>query len=314
MDPKIYLLRIADDNGKADEDYPALDEKQLIQKFKGENFVLSRIPNKQTETPPPMRNGSFVGHSRNLSFGGNPNIPVIKVNLPDNSSTKIHVTMETKISDLLKTVCRKRHYHDHEHYLSISPSLGAADSNMTMDKLDLAELTLVPKSLARRSTLMGAEELRRSGPDDLTSYKTSFRKSVGTLRGGEPYSPDLEEIPEIIWHDTIAFAYKSYEVYNRKKSHLPNPLLVPSESVMLGIDKERIEITNTSAGTNTPARLIREVTKAFVGDKRPFKEFTIEYIDGKALVFEAKTRQDAYEIVSKIEYLVKLQQQQAEVK
>jgi len=285
MDPKAYLLRIADEAGKADEDYPALDEKQLIYKFKDEHFVLCRnVKHIPPSTNPPQQSGV---------------VPlVIKVNFPDHSSTKIHVSLDMKIGELTKIVAKRRQYNDADHFLRLPYAETPCDVNMTMEQLGVDELTLSHKSLLRQSPEESSEVngLKKTIED----IKLFHRKSTTSAPTMPIPEEEEEEKETFFWYDTLAFAFKSFDVIKVSK-------YVKKETT-LGVDRDRIAHMSQQKrdSTKNKSRMIRDVTRVALLEKP--RQFIIEYTDGKSYTYESKTAYESREIVGKIEYLVKTEQ------
>ncbi|GAM22160.1 hypothetical protein SAMD00019534_053350 [Acytostelium subglobosum LB1] len=279
-DPKAYFLRIADDDGKIDEDYPTLDPNQQIYKFKDEVFVLCLNQKYEAER---RRSSSGVQprptslavpqdkvHLRRVSVGTLDTIALVKITLPDSSITKVAYQPDMKLKELLMNTCKKRKLIMAEHHFEQNGSV--IDPELTLDKLTSLEIVLVSK-------------LRRSMSGD------------GTMLVGEDNTGDHEDI---FWYDLLAYQYKQYEVVKLKKYG-------SKQERIIGIDKERI--TNMSPNlkkeqeTKRPTRMIKDIAKVALAEKP--KHFTIEYIDGKTYLYEAKSHPVAAEIVGKIHYILK---------
>jgi len=285
LEPKAYLLRIADENGKADEDYPALDEKQLIYKFKDEHFVLCRNPKHTPTTPTSTHQGS---------------VPlVVKINLPDQSSTKINVSLDMKIGELTKIVAKKRHYDESVHYLRLPLLETPCDTNMTIEQLGVEELTLSHKSPLQKPSASEEGESPGLKKTIEENIKLLYRRSSTIVlpAAPPPIVPEEEDTKAFFWYDTLAFAFKSYDVIKVNK--------YGKKEITLGVDRDRIAHGKRDS-TKSKSRMIRDVAKVTLLDKP--RQLVIEYSDGKNYVYEAKTATDAREIVGKIEYLVNTEQ------
>ncbi|EGG24275.1 ras interacting protein [Cavenderia fasciculata] len=275
-DPKAYFLRIADDDGRVDEDYPTLDPTQMIYKFKDEAFVLcvdrkyERSSSMTTSAGSsggssnnglaPPTEGHKKSHGRQTSYGGGSTdasllAPPIKITLPDSSITKVAYQPDMKLKELLINTCKKRKLNFSEHIFQYENGQ-PVNMQITMEQLGTLDIVLV-------------SVLRRSMSGD------------GSVLG---VGDDNDGPADIFWHDALAGQYKQYEVVKLKKYG-------SKQERIIGIDQERI--TNMSPNpkkeqeTKRPARLIKDVLKVSLTDKQ--KHFTIEYIDGKSYVYECKS-------------------------
>eukprot|EP01112_Ceratiomyxa_fruticulosa_P017643 TRINITY_DN5540_c0_g1_i2.p1 TRINITY_DN5540_c0_g1~~TRINITY_DN5540_c0_g1_i2.p1 ORF type:complete len:802 (-),score=194.53 TRINITY_DN5540_c0_g1_i2:193-2598(-) len=197
LDPKHYLFRIADDSGSVDDDYPALDERQLVFKFKDENFILvpkvvpvspviSAVkPVETVKKPAAVVSAARGGSSQNLDTGagvaldanGAPIIQrrtsnasmdpplLLKVRLPDNTSTKVIMQGHLKVGDLLRHVCRKRQLNLEAHTLVLPRSLDPLDLETVLNKLSSDEFMLCPSFLHSPSSSTASPKQRsHTGP------------------------------------------------------------------------------------------------------------------------------------------------------
>jgi hypothetical protein len=280
LETSAYSLRIADSSGQIDDDYPALDEKQSIYKFKNEHFILCksfRMPSDDKE-----RRRTLSHRPRSQMFttvtpsspSADPSIIVFKINLPDKSTSKVQYQPDLKLSDLLKQICKKRVLFPSDHYFTVPGSDQPCNLNLTMDQISGCELTLCENVSVPASN---------SGGDDSS----------------------ITSKPEIFWYDGLAFQYRSYDVVKIKKYGA-------KQERVLGIDKDRIAnmpptLNTKKHSAKRPSRFIRDVTRITDLENKP-KQFIIEYSDGKTYTYEAKTPQLAREIVGKISYLKKSEQ------
>eukprot|EP01090_Pellita_catalonica_P007394 TRINITY_DN17979_c0_g1_i1.p1 TRINITY_DN17979_c0_g1~~TRINITY_DN17979_c0_g1_i1.p1 ORF type:complete len:417 (+),score=71.62 TRINITY_DN17979_c0_g1_i1:53-1303(+) len=216
----------------------------------------------------PIRNigRTFVLQGRERAPSGG----TIKISLPGNQFHTVRVTPDMTVRALLRKVCDKRQFDTVDHYFHYVHSPQALSMSLSIEQLESRELVLA-----------------KGGPPDTTSSaKANSEDTSG---------------PKVFYSEAEAFAYKKFTVTKLKK-------FGTKQERILGIDKNTV--TNSSPKlkarqTKRPKRSISDVKKVYLHPSKP-KTFSLEYInDNKTYTYEAKTRDEAREIVGKIQFCVK---------
>jgi len=323
-DPKAYYLRIADSDGRIDEDYPTLDPNQLIYKFKDEIFILCLNPKYE---PKGRSSSSSSGSSNSSSNGFNMN--------SNNNNLKSSTGLQPPGDAHKRTHTRQTSTNSTSSIATAGGSAGAIPDSFLVVKITLPDSSITKVAyhpeMKLRELLLNTCKKRKLYPsehyftleggsivnlnmtmDQLGSENlilvSNIRKSIGGPGASEgTFSPtgghndengsNLSDGPtDIFWYDALAWQYKTYEVVKLKKYG-------SKQERILGIDKERIMNNSPKEQeTKRPARLIKDISKVALLDKP--KNFTIEYNDGKSYIYEAKSHPLAVEIVGKISYIL----------
>eukprot|EP01089_Gocevia_fonbrunei_P014272 TRINITY_DN3872_c0_g1_i1.p1 TRINITY_DN3872_c0_g1~~TRINITY_DN3872_c0_g1_i1.p1 ORF type:complete len:245 (+),score=48.66 TRINITY_DN3872_c0_g1_i1:583-1317(+) len=189
---------------------------------------------------------------------------LLKVNLPGTQYIMIAFQPEMTIRVLLRKVCEKRQLDTVNHFLHLVDNPQHLPANVTLRSLDIREITLAKGEISK-------EEEKKDTTGPLKFYS-----------------------------EAEAFRYKPFHVTKIKK-------FGAKQERILGIDSD--SITNASPNpkkrqTKRPTRRMEEVKEAALAPSKP-KQFILEYRkDNKSYLYEAKTAQDAREIVGKIQYCV----------
>ncbi|RKP20701.1 SIN1-domain-containing protein, partial [Rozella allomycis CSF55] len=158
-----YSLRITEDDGTADEDFPALDKNRNIQKFSFDAFALC------------------VDRMDDIEQGQEKRKQYIKVHvystLEVRQTTTITVTDEMTFQQVLNVVCKKRKVSPDDYTLKMSDTKTDVPLHKTAGQLNVTELYLL-----RKDRGISAGDIFLRPPDEIIDLSL---KSNQTLRTGE---------------------------------------------------------------------------------------------------------------------------------
>eukprot|EP01137_Pigoraptor_chileana_P009296 Opistho-2@57322 len=136
-----YCLRMVEDDGSPDMDFPALDRKQPIQKFGFDQLALCEtgkgggVQRKMSSRPDPKSTTTFI-----------------RIHVPSQGCTVLNVkSCDILLSDVLDLVRKKRALPKGQHTLELVDSPGVElDLNQTLQSIHVMEFNLIHKFSKRR--------------------------------------------------------------------------------------------------------------------------------------------------------------------
>eukprot|EP00002_Diphylleia_rotans_P025123 TRINITY_DN4974_c0_g1_i1.p1 TRINITY_DN4974_c0_g1~~TRINITY_DN4974_c0_g1_i1.p1 ORF type:complete len:501 (+),score=105.77 TRINITY_DN4974_c0_g1_i1:70-1572(+) len=305
QDPMAYVLRMVDDDGTPDDDFPALDRARQINKFQFKAYALCEAPKSARMSVNMSESIDRVTYLNNLmtpaATAGKGNL-FLRVQLPQGDYNIVNVSPDMLIGDLLNLITKKRNL-DPAKYCFQHPTIpGAIPADRTIQSLNTENILLCPSR-----TLHG-----KKVPDQLP-----FTPAMSPAMGNEFEIPgsvieDDAQLMVPVFSEFTASQYKEYDVYKTNKHG------VRQERIM-GIDREKIynmlpKNANGFLGSKAakrPSRYIEDVHSIRLEEDRP-SFFTIVFKEGgnqysMEYSFEAKGGPViASEIVAKVEFLLRL--------
>ncbi|RHZ47334.1 hypothetical protein Glove_585g44 [Diversispora epigaea] len=322
-----WNMRIVEDDGVIDEDFPALERRQKISKFSFDQFALckatpaqvkqneavsgkARPPPKETLAAPPSinTNGTTINSTSTCSNtvnGGNSTSGIastidltnqiflrIRLTLTPYEevahTTTINVSGEMPFREVLEIICRKRKLESNKYTLKIADTDKYIDLEKTVESEGNAnELALVEKPI--------------NGTTTDVPPQSPTKRSLKRRTTNEPPQPQYVSSNEYM------SVYKKY-IVNRKI-----PMFVGRHERVLAIDGDYIHIMPSETRTmfesmKTSSYHIGLVQSCKVNKKIPtnFKLVIYRNSGPKTYDFEAESKSLASEISQKVRFLQNL--------
>ncbi|KAF0552014.1 SIN1-domain-containing protein [Gigaspora margarita] len=321
-----WNMRMVEDDGEIDEDFPALERTQKIAKFSFDQFALCEATPAQVkqneaasnklrastykdiESTPIKTNGTTVAASEHSSTMdaktpkgvdfSNQIFLRVRLTLDPREAvahtTTVNVQADTPFQNVLETVCRKRKLDSNKYTLKIADTDKYINMDNTVENVGSAkELALVEKPANGTST---ASDVTPPSPTTTKDKCLSRRRT-------------LNEPPQPLYFSSNEFmsVYKKYTV-NRKI-----PMFVGRHERVLAIDGDYIHIMPSETRTmfesvKTSSYHITSVMSCKVNKKAPANFKLVIYRDSgtKTYDFEAESNKLASEISQKVNFLQKL--------
>lgn len=308
QNPLMYVLRMVDDDGTPDEDFPALDRTRSINKFQFRAFAFCENPKAAemaaTASPAGTPQQSAVAMlnttaNKSTSIKGN---FFLKVHLPNRQYLILNVSPDMVIRDLLQLVTKKRKLNFNGYCFQLPTVPGAIGMDRTIQSLGTEEVMLSP------ARIMGSRRV----PEDLPSTPASV---AATELPEEPASFQEEQQRRdfIVYSEFSASQYKEFLVIKTNKHG------VRQERIM-GVDRDRIYnmLPKTANGflgakaAKRPSRFVEDLVEVQYDDESRPADFVLVFRDGSDMIsyqYASKSGPaEAMEIVSKLRFLVGLEQ------
>ncbi|CAG8634092.1 13126_t:CDS:2, partial [Acaulospora morrowiae] len=334
LDPKLcdvvqWNMRIVEDDGEIDEDFPALERRQKISKFSFDQFALcqatpaqvkqneavstkARPQVKESLVVPPSVNtdGTIINSSSNIinlsdgpsMSGTSSTIDIsnqiflrIRLTLTPHEevshTTTINVSSEMPFQEVLETICRKRKLDSSKYTFKIADTEKYINLGKTVESVGNAnELALVEKP---------PNAILTDTPPSPTSVRE--RSIIRRRTLNDPPQPQYVSLNEYM------SVYKKY-IVNRK-----TPMFVGRHERVLAIDGDYIHIMPSETRTmfesmKTISYHIDTVKSCKVDKKAPtnFKLTIYRNSGTKTYDFEAESKTLANEISQKVRFLQNL--------
>ncbi|CAG8473488.1 16_t:CDS:2 [Acaulospora colombiana] len=326
-----WNMRIVEDDGEIDEDFPALERRQKISKFSFDQFALckatpaqvrqneavstkTRPPAKESFVIPPSVNtdGTVINSESNITnlangpsiSGTSSTIDIsnqiflrIRLNLTPyeevSHTTTINVSSEMPFQEVLEMICRKRKLDSNKYTFKIADTEKYINLEKAVESVGNAnELALVERPLNATASMIP------DVPPSPTSVKERSLVKRRTLNEPQPPYVSLNEYMSV---------YKKYTV-NRK-----TPMFVGRHERVLAIDGDYIHIMPSETRTmfesmKTSSYHIGSVMSCKVDKKAPtnFKLIINRNQGTKTYDFEAESKTLANEISQKVRFLQNL--------
>lgn len=155
-DTSLWSVRIAEEDGTIDDDFPALDRSRQIHKFGYDSFALcNSISFDETNTKPesvaPTETISLKSSEREANLAVDSSEAVfLKVHLYSTTdmrqATKIHVPVHIKFKDIFQQLCLKYKYDPKEYVLKLIEGMIDIPLDKTLEELEVTECCIVKRN------------------------------------------------------------------------------------------------------------------------------------------------------------------------
>ncbi|ORY84875.1 stress-activated map kinase interacting protein 1-domain-containing protein, partial [Protomyces lactucae-debilis] len=334
-DPDCWTLRIVEDDGELDEDFPALDRTRPISKFSFDEFALveatpaqmeeykqsqgTSTPTKSTRhahtpaehLPPP--DPAFLSPERSSHPGssslssakpgatlGQPTKSFAKTPGTPDQTTILNVTTETYLGDVLDQVCRRRNLDKYMYLLRLASANVIVPTDRTIESLQgRTELVLIRK---RARDILHDPGMPRSMTPNAPIVAAPFAYSASKLGTSAVVQGDASLVPDFVNANT----YQRWIVWRRQ----PMSFMGRHER-MLAIDGEYVHISPTESKTmfenaKTSSLHVGQIVVCKQSRRIPmnFKIIIIKQGQTKRYDFEASSIKESEVIVSRIRTLM----------
>ncbi|KAI8999440.1 stress-activated map kinase interacting protein 1-domain-containing protein [Gaertneriomyces semiglobifer] len=293
-DVVMWNMRIVEDGGVIDDDFPALERTRKISKFAFDSFALTEASPEQVKMnegsrKPTMASNSQASISTSHSQQSLAATTVfLKVHLYSTIEVKQTTTMPVPsnipLSEIYDQICRKRKYDPTKYVFKMADTKTDVPLDKTLDQLKVSELCILKKSGG------GAGDVFLRPPDE---------------------KPDTDTQPRFIEPDEYSSMYKQYTVSHKA--------FVGRHERLLTIDGDYIHIMaaenkNFFDTMKTSSHHISSVVSC-----KPIKKqsasfrFLVQGSKGesKSYDFEATSQNEAAEICAKISFLIQMNKRES---
>jgi hypothetical protein len=154
-DTSLWSIRIAEEDGTIDDDFPALDRSRQIHKFGYDNFALCNSisfeeANSKADSvaPDSVQRDTSSLKAANLSVDSSQAI-FLKIHLYSTTemrqTTTIHVPVHLKYKDIFSQICLKYKYDPKEYVLKFLEGMTDVPMEKTLEEVEAAECCIVKK-------------------------------------------------------------------------------------------------------------------------------------------------------------------------
>eukprot|EP00004_Rigifila_ramosa_P008583 TRINITY_DN1983_c0_g1_i4.p1 TRINITY_DN1983_c0_g1~~TRINITY_DN1983_c0_g1_i4.p1 ORF type:complete len:457 (+),score=128.68 TRINITY_DN1983_c0_g1_i4:452-1822(+) len=227
---KAYLMRMVDDDGTPDEDFPALDRTRAINKFPFRSFAMCENP-KADKSALEVDTDKGILHTVLNTQAKSPTSAAtkpqgskgnffLKVLLPKDQYHILNVSPDMMIRDLLNLVAKKRKLNPDNFCFQLPTVPGAIAADRTLQSLGTEEIILSP------AKTVGGKKI----PEELPYTPASPTKIDDTDKDS---AAEMAPTDLLMMSEFTASQYKEYEVTKINK-HGTHQLRI------MGIDREKI--------------------------------------------------------------------------
>ncbi|KAI8800448.1 stress-activated map kinase interacting protein 1-domain-containing protein [Cladochytrium replicatum] len=285
-----WNMRIVEDDGTIDDDFPALERSRRIQKFAFDQFALceaqrgqiyakddkpavAALPSPQTATP------------NTAPQAAPPAKPVLlKVHLYSTLEVKQTTTVQmpgnTLLSDVFEHICKKRKYDIKDYVLKMADTKTDIPMDRTLDQLKLTEVCILKRDRG------GAGDIFLRPPDEVKEET-------------------VVEQPRFISSDEYSNMYKQYSVTHRAfVGRQQRQLTIDADYVYLMAPESRLfsEMLKMSSFHISMVQSCRQTKK----QSTHFKLIVLKNGDARTYELEASTVDEAAEICQRITILAQI--------
>lgn len=278
-----WNLRIVEDDGTIDEDFPALERSRKVQKFSFDAFAIC-LANPKAAKAADQPKVSAAAKSATVQTikkqaGGNYFIKVhLYSTLEVKQTTTVNLSGDMLLSEVLDICCKKRKIDSNDYTLKMADTKTDVPLDRTLESLGLEEICLLKKD---------------RGP------------SAGDIFLRPPEETDQEEYEQPVYRsDEYTSVYKKFNV-TRKMAKM-----MGRHERVLAIDGDYVYIMppenkNLFDSVKTTSFHINSVVSCKQMKKSwpSFKMSVQRERDVKIYEFEAASPQEAFEICSKIHFM-----------
>jgi hypothetical protein len=319
-DANAWNMRIVEDDGEPDEDFPALDRVRLISAFSFDEFALVRATPKQikeneqitpnTKKPVAKReNGDDTGQeSASDTYA---EIRVYQYPFNDMISpvfwTRV-VSSKTTMVKILQQVCEEKMMDENAYSLKIAGTTILVSSNMEVESLQgQYNLELTPRRVITKANGYEAPaEQITSSPSNARIYSELASRGAQAARAQRASGRQSRTANDMFTSDSlVAAGYQKYTIWRRQ----PMSFISRHERI-LAIDGEYVHIMPSEDKTwfdspKTSSFHIGQIIKCKQSRKMPnnFKVVVMKTSGPKRYDLEAISPAQSAEIVSKLRRL-----------
>jgi hypothetical protein len=285
LDVPYWNMRIVEDDGEIDEDFPALERSRKIQKFAFDSFAICKASQAEASKNLSVRNAKQAKSVVNvvkpapdvtISNEINPKTYIIRVHLYSTLEVKQTTTLQFPsnmlLRDVFKSICQKRKYNINDYVLKMADTKSNVDLDKTLEQSKLEEICVLKRDRG------GAGDIFLRPPDEKDNNNNIDSISLS--------------------QDDYSSIYKQWTVSYRH-------FMGRSECILI-IDGEYIYITsNDNKFLKKTSYHIGSVEMCRTHHKNnSIIKFVIKRAhDSKSYEFEAASPQEAEEICTKIKIL-----------
>jgi len=285
LDVPYWNMRIVEDDGEIDEDFPALERSRKIQKFAFDSFAICKASQAEASKNLSVRNAkqaktvvNVVKPAPDVAVSNeiNPKTYMIRVHLYSTLEVKQTTTQQFPsnmlLRDVFKSICQKRKYNINDYVLKMADTKSNVDLDKTLEQSKLEEICVLKRDRG------GAGDIFLRPPDEKDNNNNIDSISLS--------------------QDDYSSIYKQWTVSYRH-------FMGRSECILI-IDGEYIYITsNDNKFLKKTSYHIGSVEMCRTHHKNnSIIKFVIKRAhDSKSYEFEAASPQEAEEICTKIKIL-----------
>ncbi|KAJ3045733.1 hypothetical protein HDV00_007859 [Rhizophlyctis rosea] len=296
-DVVMWNMRIVEDDGTVDDDFPALERTRKIQKFAFDQFAICQASpeqikaNERHRPPKPVINPTPIdtpGGTGGPSSGPAPTV-FLKVHLYSTlevkQTTTIQMPTNIPMSEVFEQICRKRKYDSSKYMMKMADTKTDVPSDKTLEQLRVTEFCILKK------TTGGAGDIFLRPPDEQMSQS---------------------EQPHFNTPDGFSNMYRQYAVTHKQLMGRHERLLTIDGDYVHVMASENKNIFDTM---KTTSHHVSTITAC-----RPAKKSTshIKLVvqgskgeGGRTYDLEAASQQEAADICAKINFLMQKHQQES---
>eukprot|EP00033_Pygsuia_biforma_P002726 GCRY01003010.1.p1 GENE.GCRY01003010.1~~GCRY01003010.1.p1 ORF type:complete len:501 (+),score=135.81 GCRY01003010.1:239-1741(+) len=290
--PRAYVMRLADVDGTADEDFPPLGRSQPVAKFQTEEFALCDNPQAAKD----LAVEDSRAQSEAAAASKEPAQIRVKIHLPLRETTTLVCSSGLTVRELCALVAQKRFLSQEQFFLGMVDSPVPLDPDRTLRDLGATVFTLFPQSGVRE------EDLTRDRPR---------RSSSGTNGVGldEDEDNDVSET-DFFFSEFTASQYKEYAVVKINKFGVPQErrMGVDRTAVYNMKPKDRVSGFLSSKAVKRSKRTFDEIVGVVLHEVDT-RRFFIEFVEGgdvKRQEYIGKSRRQTAEICARLRFLIEL--------
>ena len=186
-------MRIVEDDGSIDDDFPALDRNRKIEKFAFDAFAISLIhPENMLSNARSSLSGvirSDATSRQSMAFDANQvqsTTVFLKVHLYSTIEVKqttiIQMPSTLLLSAVFKKICEKRKYNESDYVMKMADNITDAPIDKTLMELGVSEFCVVKRYRGGAGDIFLTPKEKEATDDDLTylgidDYKNMFKVS-----------------------------------------------------------------------------------------------------------------------------------------
>ncbi|KAI8799398.1 stress-activated map kinase interacting protein 1-domain-containing protein [Cladochytrium replicatum] len=286
----LWNMRIVEDDGTIDDDFPALERSRRIQKFAFDQFALCEAQRGQIyakdEKPAVAALPSPQTAAPNAApQAAAPAKPVLlKVHLYSTLEVKQTTTVQmpgnTLLSDVFEHICKKRKYDIKDYVLKMADTKTDIPMDRTLDQLKLTEVCVLKRDRG------GAGDIFLRPPDEVKEET-------------------VVEQPRFISSDEYSNMYKQYTVTHRAfVGRQQRQLTIDADYIYLMAPESRLfsEMLKMSSFHISMVQSCRQTKK----QSTHFKLVVLKNGDSRSYELEASTAEEAAEICQRITILAQI--------
>jgi len=155
LDVPYWNMRIVEDDGEIDEDFPALERARKIQKFAFDSFAICKASQAEVSKNLSIRNAKQVKTVPNVvkppapNDASNNNGYIIRVHLYSTLEIKQTTTQKFPsnmlLRDVFNSICQKRNYNVNDYALKMADTKSNVDLDKTLEQLKLKEICVLKR-------------------------------------------------------------------------------------------------------------------------------------------------------------------------